>query len=666
MQLPSSSAPPKLSEFILAGPEALFSHLGGRFFLVGKRVLLAETSEHRADLLALDGEGRSVLFVLPCGGDRSLLGAALEGAGLLARWEPARFSAVLDHDRWCELENFLGGETAHINHDLRVVLVSESPESETPAAAKWLAESHGIDIRCVRGALGTPRAGEAPSLQCVSVYPEPPVLEPADQPTEEAATRPPPLPVARNAPASVAQVARDEPETAEDVEPSPFPLRPSHFTAAAAVGSVLALAAISLLLPDSPNRPALSVSPVEVAASPRTVVAGIVADEETEHPIAGAKLYYAGRRVTTAADGRFAFEQPRAGGRRLFAKAPGYRRAEQSDQGRADTLRLTPIEVRGIYLSSANLARPDRLARVDELIAGGLINTVVVGVKSPRGYLGLPVEHELARTSRAAAAAAESGLAGQVRVWKRRGVYAVAHVGVFRDHALANARPDLALRSLKTNQIVRDASGTPWTDPASKLVRNYNIAVARAAAAAGFDEVQFDFIRYPASKLSAEGITAAGRAQRLENVTTFLREASAALAPDNVYVAATVLGSVCSMRRVSFVGQKLEEIAAEVDYICPMLYPSSFAGSEADLMERAYPLVRENLEAAVARLGGDGKKLRPWLQNFPNPGDRKRPLSAATLRSQWKGAVDGGASGWMFWDPATRYTNGLRAAARLP
>ena len=665
--MPSSSATPTLSEFILARPEALFSQLNDRLFLIGKRILLAEVSDHRADLLALDAEGRGVVFVLPRPGDHSLLAVALEGAGLAARWEPARFPAALGPERRTELKKLLGGETAHINREQRVVLVSESSEGETPAAAKWLAESHGIDIRCVRATLGTSQAGGKPELQCVSVYPEAPALDRADQPREDFATLPAARPVTHEATASAIaeKAARDEPHITEDLESPPVPLRRAHFTTAVALGSALALLVIALLLPDSPNAPTASVTPVEVAAAPRPAVAGVVADEETARPIAGAKLYYAGRRVTTAVDGRFVFEQPEAG-RRLFAKAPGYRRAEHEDQGAPNTLRLTPIEVRGIYLSWGNPARPARLARVEELIDGGLINTVVVGVKSPRGYLGLPVEHELARAGRSAASAAENGLAGQVRAWKQQGVYAVAHVGVFRDRALANARPDLALRSLETHQIVRDASGTPWTDPASKPVRDYNIAVARAAAAAGFDEVQFDFVRYPASKLSAEGVRAADRERRLENITRFLREASAALAPENVYVAATVLGSVCSMRRVSFVGQKLEEIAAEVDYICPMLYPSSFAGSEADLIERAYPLVRENLEAAAARLGGDRKKLRPWLQNFPNPGNPKTPISAAALRSQLNGAVDAGASGWMFWDPATRYTNALRAAARLP
>ncbi len=542
------------------------------------------------------------------------------------------------------------------------MLVSEDSESETPAA-KWLAESHGIDIRCVRGTLGASRPGGKPELQCVSVYPEPPALDRADQPREAVAMPAPPRPITHEAvalPASAEPTAADEPDIGEDLESSPVPLRRVHFTTAVALGSALALVAIALLLPDSPNAPRVSVAPVEVAAAPRPVLAGVVADEKTARPIRGAKLYYAGRRVTTALDGRFVFEQPEAG-RRLFAKAAGYRRAEHRDQGTPDTLRLTPIEVRGIYLSWANPARPARLACVEELLDSGLLNTVVVGVKSPRGYLGLPVEHELARAGRSAAGA--GGLAGQVRDWKRQGVYVIAHIGVFRDRALANERPDLALRSLKTDQIVRDASGTPWTDPARKPVRDYNIAVARAAAAAGFDEVQFDFVRYPASKLSAEGVRAADRGRRLENITRFLREASDALAPENVYVAATVLGSVCSMRRVSFVGQKLEEIAAEVDYVCPMLYPSSFAGSEADLIERAYPLVRENLEAAAARLGGDRKKLRPWLQNFPNPSNPKTPLSAAALRSQLNGAVDAGASGWMFWDPATRYTNALRAAA---
>ena len=662
MQLSSPSAPPDLSEFILARPEPLLSGPAGRLFFIGKRVRLADQSEYRADLLALDGEGRSVVVVLPHSGDSSLLGAALEGAGLAARWRPSRFLAALAPERRRELEGFLGGEIGSINHEQRVVIVTDSGESETLAAAKWLAEGHGIDIRCVLATPVSRGVGEQPSFQYLPLYPEPLELTTTGRRDDEAAVESEPRPVEPVAepvapPATDEQSPSEDFDTSQDPESQPTPsTRPSLGTAVA-LGLALALLIIALvLLPRFASKPPAEETP--------PAFAGVIADEATAQPIAGAKLYYAGHRVTTDADGRFSFEPQQ--GQRLLVKAPGYRRAELEDQGQETSLRLTPFEVRGVYLSAANLAKSEQLGRIEELIDGGFANSVIVGIKTPRGYLSLPVEHELARAGRQGRSSVEGDLARRVSAWKKRGAYTIAHVGVFRDDPLVSARPDLALRSRETNKIVHDASGTAWTDPASKPVRDYNVAVARAAAAAGFDEVQFDFVRYPASKLSSEGITEADLERRLANITRFLREASAVLVPENVYVAATVLGSVCTVRSAGIVGQKLEELAAEVDYICPMLYPSSFEGLATDPLENAYPLVRENLEAAAARLRGESKKLRPWLQNFPDPRDPKTPLSVAMLRSQLKAAVDARASGWMFWDPTARYTDRLREATPNP
>ena len=254
-------------------------------------------------------------------------------------------------------------------------------------------------------------------------------------------------------------------------------------------------------------------------------------------------------------------------------------------------------------------------------------------------------------------------LTDDVNRWRRDGVYTIAYIALFRDHSLAAARPELTLRNLKTGRIIRDASGMGWTDPAAADVRSYNIAVGKDAAEAGFDEIQFDFVRYPATPESAEGVTREVRRQRLETIVSFLREARASLAPYNVYVSASVLGSVCTVRRVGFVGQRLEEFASAVDYVSPMLYPSSFSpsGRHPEPLENSLELVSENLAQAISRLNGQGRKLRPWLQNFPAQESPRAPLPSTIIRSQIEGVAATHASGWMLWDGTSRYENTLEA-----
>jgi hypothetical protein len=153
------------------------------------------------------------------------------------------------------------------------------------------------------------------------------------------------------------------------------------------------------------------------------------------------------------------------------------------------------------------------------------------------------------------------------------------------------------------------------------------------------------------------------RRQRLETITSFLREATTALAPENVYVSASVLGSVCTMRTIGSVGQRLEEFASAVDYVCPMLYPSSFAPSRRhpEPLEKSFELVSENLVQATSRLKGLGKKLRPWLQTFSAERSSRAPLAPAFIRSQIKGVAATHASGWMLWDGTSRYGGTLEA-----
>ena len=185
--------------------------------------------------------------------------------------------------------------------------------------------------------------------------------------------------------------------------------------------------------------------------------------------------------------------------------------------------------------------------------------------------------------------------------------------------------------------------------------------VAKAAAKAGFDEIQFDFVRYPAVKLILEGVSLAEKRRRVATISEFLRQVTSTLRPYNVYVGATVLGSVCSTTQLGALGQHLEEIAAAVDYVSPLLYPSSFSPAAHYPMtpKYSYEVAHQNLEQAVARLGGNSKKLRPWLQNFP--ASRQEPPSAEAIRAQVRGTRNAQTSGWMLRDPRNRYLNTLEA-----
>ena len=410
-----------------------------------------------------------------------------------------------------------------------------------------------------------------------------------------------------------------------------------------------------------------SQSPVQEAVQPvLDVVDGVVTEKGSGRPISGAQAYYAGELAMTDQDGRFRFHrQPEHD--RVQLKAAGYRQYGGTVNAGPMKLELERLDVRAIYVNRQKISSSERRKSVFSLIRQTGSNAVVVTIKDTRGELSIPIGHPFGQ---GIGAFRDEGmnrlLRDALKDFKSKRIYTIARVAVFKDGLLARKKPETALRSLASNRVILGTGDIPWTDPSTPSVQEYNLEVIRAAAQAGFDEVMLDFIRYPANALSLEGATPQERKHRLKTIVGFLRKVAEVLAPHNVYVGASVFGSVCTMQSTGVVGQKLEEFAAAVDYVYPMLYPSQFQASAKypRPVEQPYRLIRDNLRAAATRIG-DSRKLRPWLQNFPDDSSSRVPLRVEQIRAQIKASNDEGTSGWMLWDPRSRYINTPQAITDL-
>ena len=187
--------------------------------------------------------------------------------------------------------------------------------------------------------------------------------------------------------------------------------------------------------------------------------------------------------------------------------------------------------------------------------------------------------------------------------------------------------------------------------------------LAQQAARAGFDEIQFDYVRFP----DAAGLRFAQpntRANRTAAIVGFLAAARDGLARYNVFVAADIFGYVCWNLDDTAIGQQLETLSAPLDYISPMLYPSGFTwglpGCTNPVADPAQ-IVRRSLAEAKQRTGLAGVRFRPWLQAFRDYAFDRRTFDAGAIRAQTKAADDAGTDGWMLWNPRNRYD-----AADLP
>lgn len=386
-------------------------------------------------------------------------------------------------------------------------------------------------------------------------------------------------------------------------------------------------------------------------------VAGIVVDAATERPVADALVTSAHTVVRTGEDGRFTVAE---GASTVAARAPGYRRAlvPVSDT-QPVKLVLAPVRPHAVYLSVFGITNESLRNAALALTGETSVNALVVDMKGDRGmtpYRSAARAAVGADAHLAARSPATDGFQAIVDDLRARHVYLIARIVVFKDDPLAQAHPEWAVHDAD-GAVWRDREGLRWVDPFSQWVWHHTLDVAEEAARAGFDEIQFDYVRFP----DASGLRFGSpntRTNRTAAIVGFLEAARERLAPYNVFLAADIFGYVCWNLDDTAIGQQLETLGGPLDYISPMLYPSGFTwGLPGCTNPVADPgeIVGRSLAQAKARTGLPGVRFRPWLQAFRDYAFDKREFDANDIRAQTNAADAAGTDGWMLWNPRNRY-----------
>lgn len=319
-------------------------------------------------------------------------------------------------------------------------------------------------------------------------------------------------------------------------------------------------------------------------------------------------------------------------------------------------VRRAPITPKALYLSSFGLGARSVREPVICLLQETELNALVIDVKGDRGWIAYPSTIALAREIGAQKIIPAKNGDEIIRSLKSMGIYLIARIVVFKDNPLALAKPSLAVKT-STGSIFRDREHLAWTDPFQPAVWSYNLDIAEEAARKGFDEIQFDYVRFP----DARGLAFSrpnNRENRVQAISGFFREARKRLAPYNVFLAGDIFGYVCWNPGDTQIGQEIETIVHDVDYVCPMLYPSGFQyGIPGYRKAAAYPyeIVKLSLDKAFARTHVDKKHFRPWLQAFRDYAFDRRLYGPKEIRAQIGAAEEFGSGGWMVWNPHNVY-----------
>ena len=387
-----------------------------------------------------------------------------------------------------------------------------------------------------------------------------------------------------------------------------------------------------------------------------------VVDGTTHQPVRDSVLTINGSVLTPAADGSYSVPDST---QVLMARAPGYRAVTTSMgavTGSHDQITLMPFTVKALYLSEYGISSSTLRNPVLDIIHHGGANALVVNIKSDHGQLVYPSQIELAQKIGARKLTLIKSLPDLVKMGHENGVYMIARIVTFKDDPLATARPDLAIHR-PDGSLFADREHLHWADPTQPEVRAYDIAIGVEAAKAGFDEVQYDYVRFPdaSTKLSFHGPT--DEASRIQTISSFLEEAHKALAPYNVFHSADIFGYTFWNTNDTGIGQQLNHLVDKVDYVCPMLYPSGFQygipGHRNPMgnLDDIHNTIKLTMQNGLDRTHANPKKFRPWLQAFRDYAFGHLVYGPEQVATQIKAAEEVNSDGWLLWNPRNSYND---------
>ena len=323
-----------------------------------------------------------------------------------------------------------------------------------------------------------------------------------------------------------------------------------------------------------------------------------------------------------------------------------------------------PDEVRGIYWTAQTAASAKSVDRLTEYISERELNAVVIDLKMDDGEVAFaPNDPLLAPYAQTHPAVRD--LEALLSALQQKKIYRIARIAVMRDGAMGYAHPKVALR-VQGNAIWRAKTGSVWVDPASPLVAETAIHLAREAYARGFDEVQFDYVRYPSDgKTSAIMYPVSTSSEmHLPAMQLFFKTVGEAMKEEGIPHSVDLFGMTFWSTSDFNIGQRLNDAYAYADYVSPMVYPSHYpAGFKGyknpaeypyDIVKRTLDEGVETLKIGYALLKPEEARLkfRPWIQDF----DIGAEYGAAQVEAQIKASRDAGASGWLIWNARNVYT----------
>ncbi|MBT8200244.1 MAG: hypothetical protein KJO36_06990 [Acidimicrobiia bacterium] len=351
-------------------------------------------------------------------------------------------------------------------------------------------------------------------------------------------------------------------------------------------------------------------------------------------PLADAVVSIAGTSAVTGSDGAFTLESIPAG--TVTVERPAWMAKEFEFAGEPTMdVQLEPRTVRALRVSSYTSMEPEKFAALLDLAEGTTVNALAFDTKDETGYVLYETTSQVA--TEIGSINPQYDPREQIAMAKDRGLYTITRIVTFEDRVWSAAKPE-------------DKLSWIWMDPLNQSNWTYPLELAEEACELGFDEIQFDYVRFPAGKTAAaaERKRPTTADDRVGAITGFLSAAVDKLHPLGCAVSADIFAIVMSSPGDEGIGQRIEELSRTIDAISPMIYPSHYSDGWlgfANPNSHPGPVVAFALDKAIPRWEGTAI-LRPYLQAFYYNGSQ---IGAQIAEAEARGL------GWLLWNAGGDY-----------
>jgi len=327
----------------------------------------------------------------------------------------------------------------------------------------------------------------------------------------------------------------------------------------------------------------------------------------------------------------------------------------------------TPKSVKALYMTSWVAGTKSLREHIVDLADSTEINSIVIDIKDYSGHVSFDTEMPLLQKI----GSSENRILDIrefIEMLHHKNIYVIGRITVFQDPYFATLHPELAVQKQSDRTTWKDYKKISYIDPGAKEMWEYIVALSKESYELGFDELNFDYIRFPSDgdmkdiyfPFSENKVNLNPKTGKAEVMKSFFEYLHGNLENTGVVISADLFGMTMTNTDDLNIGQILEYAEPYFDYIAPMVYPShyppTFNGYD-NPNHYPYEIVKFSMDRGAERLiaaSSSPLKLRPWLQDFDYGGN----YDVEEVRAQIQATYDAGLTSWMLWDPSNKYTTG--------